>query len=165
METRRYARYEQGMKFGKLTLLERLPGGQKWRCICDCGNEVITQIAGGARACYRCAHQDCNLRHGHNRSVSVGRPDRIYRIWIGMKSRCNNPNDTGYSYYGSRGISVCDSWNDDFASFYEWAMAHGYTDDLTIDRINVDGDYEPCNCRWIPMVEQARNKRKRYPVI
>lgn len=145
------------MKFGKLTLIERLPGGQKWVCKCDCGNTVITQISSGSRQCNTCAMKlRGNLKHGHN---AGGKPDRIYRIWIGIKSRCCNPNDTGYGYYGKRGIGICNEWSNDFMSFYDWAMSNGYSDDLTIDRINNNGNYEPNNCRWIPMEEQVHNKR------
>jgi hypothetical protein len=128
--TRRYNHYEAGMRVGKLTLIERMAGGQKWKCRCDCGNIVITQIASGSRQCTECARQvQGRIKHGHN----SGKPDRIYRIWIGIKSRCNNPNDTGYHHYGERGITVCDEWDRDFMTFYDWAMSHGYSDDLTID--------------------------------
>ena len=145
------------MRFGRLTLIERLPGGQKWLCQCDCGNTVATQISNGSRQCNSCANGvRGNLKHGHN---TGGKPDRIYRIWIGIKSRCHNPHDTGYSWYGDRGVTVCEEWREDFNSFYDWAMKNGYSDELTIDRIDNDGDYEPNNCRWIPMKEQSRNKR------
>lgn len=155
--TRRYNRYEAGMRFGKLTLIERLPGGQKWLCQCDCGNMVTTQISGGSRQCDICAREvRGNLKHGHNRSDG---PDRLYRIWTGMKSRCHNPNDTGYEYYGGRGIDISNELDENFEAFHDWAMKNGYSDNLTIDRINNDGNYESSNCHWIPMSEQSKNRR------
>ena len=86
------------------------------------------------------------------------RNTRIYRIYAHMKGRCNNPNNEDYCYYGGKGIKVCSLWSEDFQSFYDWSMANGYADDLTIDRINVDGDYEPSNCRWVTMKTQCNNK-------
>jgi hypothetical protein len=70
-----------------------------------------------------------------------------------------NSNDPHFERWGKRGITICDEWKDDFQSFYDWSMSHGYSDDLTIDRINNDGNYEPSNCRWVSVAEQARNKR------
>lgn len=82
---------------------------------------------------------------------------RIYNSWRKMVSRCTDKNDIRYKYYGGRGITICNEWNE-FRPFYEWALANGYSDNLTIDRIDVNGNYEPSNCRWITMKEQCNNK-------
>ena len=86
------------------------------------------------------------------------RNTRIYNIWRSMRQRCNNPRTNRYHCYGGRGIIVCDNWNDDFMSFYEWAISNGYHDGLTIDRINVEGNYEPLNCRWASDEQQQNNR-------
>ena len=91
-----------------------------------------------------------NYRHGKRHS-------RIYNIWRSMRQRCTNPNCINYKNYGGKGICVCNEWND-FTNFYTWAMANGYKDDLTIDRVDVNGNYEPSNCRWISYKQQANNK-------
>lgn len=86
------------------------------------------------------------------------RQTRLYGIWNGMLQRCYNPNRPKYKDYGARGIGVCDDWRHNFTAFYDWAMANGYNDRLTIDRINNDKDYEPSNCRWVTNAVQANNK-------
>ena len=87
------------------------------------------------------------------------RHTRLYRIWLQMKNRCFNKKTGRYCDYGARGITVCDEWRNDFKEFYDWAMSNGYSDELTIDRINNDGNYEPTNCRWVDAKTQARNSR------
>ena len=82
---------------------------------------------------------------------------RLYKIWLTMRSRCNNPNTINYKYYGGKGIRVCEEWNS-FEAFYEWAMHNGYSDGLTLDRISSAENYEPVNCRWISLQEQQRNR-------
>lgn len=84
---------------------------------------------------------------------------RLYSIWKGMRKRCQAEYRPEYSDYGGRGIKVCKEWNIDFMSFYDWSMKHGYSDSLSIDRINVNGDYCPENCRWVTDEVQANNKR------
>jgi len=89
-------------------------------------------------------------RHG-------GEGTRLYRIWLGMRTRCRNKNFHKYKNYGARGIKICDDWSD-FTTFREWASSSGYSDELSIDRIDVNGDYEPSNCRWSTPKAQSRNK-------
>ena len=84
----------------------------------------------------------------------------LYKKWTSMKSRCYNPNSTGYRNYGGRGITTCDEWRMDFMSFYNWANENGYKEGLTIERVDNDGKYEPSNCKWITSKEQRRNQRK-----
>lgn len=102
--------------------------------------------------CRSCATRNANIRHGY-------KGKRIYNIWMGMNKRCNNPHDIGYKYYGERGIKVCERWKL-FENFLE-DMEKSYNDNLTIDRIDSNGNYEPGNCKWSTMAEQNANKR--YP--
>lgn len=121
---------------------------------CDCGNikSVRKDLweSGSTKAC-GCLYET----HGQ----AKGQHTRIYNIFHGMKKRCYNANSKSYKYYGGRGIKICDEWLNDFEAFLRWSMDNGYQENLTIDRINVNGDYCPNNCRWITMAEQQRNKR------
>lgn len=96
---------------------------------------------------------DRRVKHGDSHT-------RLYYVWGTMKTRCYNPNTKDYKYYGGRGIAVCEEWRTNFSAFKEWALANGYAPELTIDRVDVDGDYCPENCRWVTRAEQNRNQRK-----
>ena len=94
----------------------------------------------------------CHLKHGLRKT-------RLYRIWSNIKTRCYNEKDPHFERWGKRGILMCEEWETNFKSFYDWAIENGYNDDLTIDRIDNDGNYEPNNCRWVTIKYQNRNKR------
>lgn len=87
---------------------------------------------------------------------------RLYRIWLQMKNRCFNIRTNRYKDYGGRGITICDEWKNDFTKFYDWSILNGYQKNLTIDRINNDGNYEPSNCRWVTVKIQNRNSRSNH---
>ena len=99
--------------------------------------------------------------YGNKNHLTHGlRKHRLYRIWSNIKTRCYNVNDPHYERWGAKGITVCDEWRNDFKAFYDWSMTNGYSDELTIDRINTNGNYEPTNCRWVTLAENNRNKNR-----
>lgn len=147
-----------GQKFGKLTALRRLrntKGKTYWLCVCDCGNfkEVRYDMLqnGHTRSC-NCLYKKSNAIHGMYNT-------RLYNTWKNIKSRCYYNKNISYKNYGMRGIKVCNEWKDDFQAFYDWAINNGYKEDLEIDRIDVNGNYEPNNCRWLTHKEQQQNRR------
>lgn len=151
-------------KFGRLTVLEECENRysnreKKYKCICDCGNITYVRgsdIRGGtSRSCGCLAIENTikrSTKHGKSHT-------KLYKVYYNMKDRCYNIKCNAYKNYGARGIKVCDEWLSDFMTFYNWAMDNGYQDDLTIDRIDVNGNYEPTNCRWVDMKIQQNNKR------
>lgn len=153
-----------GRRFGKLVVLKREQNEPKkharWLCRCDCGKEVIIQshclIQRSQQSC-GCLLAEMHLTHGKTNS-------RLYNVWNCMKQRCGNPNNHNYKEYGERGISVCDEWKCNFEAFEKWSLENGYNPnakrgECTIDRIDVNGNYEPSNCRWVSMKVQSKNKR------
>lgn len=154
-----------GRRFGRLLVLEKAGRNDSlqilWRCRCDCGKETITRgltLRNGETKSCGCLFEESRKAGFH--VIHGGSKERLYNIWRAMRSRCNNPNNWKYSDYGGRGIRVCSEWNK-YPVFRQWAMTHGYENSLSIDRIDVDGNYEPDNCRWADDKTQANNKRSR----
>lgn len=166
-----------GQKFGRLTVIERAgtsPHGKAtWTCECDCGSMVVvignSLLTGNTRSC-GCVHNEASAENGRNSRDAVrthgGHKDRLYHVWSDMKRRCENPRFKQFKDYGGRGISVCPEWRNNYEAFREWALLNGYdktapVGKCTLDRINVNGNYEPANCRWVDMKAQAQNRRPR----
>lgn len=157
-----------GMRFERLVVIERADndkyGQARWRSKCDCGNVVIVpgyRLRNGYTKSCGCLSSDKASERLKTHGLSKDnnhKTTRIYRIYSGMKNRCFNVKSLDYPNYGGRGITVCDEWRNSFEAFYNWAMDNGYNDNLSIDRINPNGNYEPINCRWVANDVQARNK-------
>ena len=155
-----------GQKFGRLTVISRAENNKHkqamWRCRCECSNEKNIRssalISGHTESCgclTRQALKAATTKHGLAKT-------RLYHIWKDMKKRCYNPNCKAYKNYGGRGIKICDEWlgkENGFMNFYNWSMANGYNDTLSIDRKDNDKGYSPDNCRWVSMQAQIDNRR------
>lgn len=158
-----------GRKFGMLTAIKRIadriePSGRTvamWECVCECGS--------------KCSVSGENLRKGHTKSCGCFRKNvvadehrthgqrhtKLYGVWLTMKQRCGNPNVDSFCYYGAEGKTVCEEWQT-FENFSKWAIASGYTEGLTIERVDGTKGYFPDNCKWATPKEQANNKRNNH---
>lgn len=150
-----------GKRYGRLVAIERIGvnkfGKAVWRCRCDCGqysDVSIGNLTSGCTLSCGCLHKETFNRKTHGETNT-----RLYRIWCAMKDRCSRKGAINYKYYGGKGIRVCDEWSS-FQNFREWAIENGYSDNLTIDRIDSSADYRPDNCRWITLQENARISAK-----
>ena len=163
-----------GKKFGKLTVLEQHGFTEKnkhgcryaiWYCACDCGGfcemDTRTLTSKGNHSCGCLAKE--HLRDMAKGNITHGMTNTgIYRSYKAMMSRCYREKDIHFNAYGKRGISVCDEWKGHPETFIEWGLQHGWEEHLTLERINVNGNYEPSNCEWIPMSEQYKNKQSNH---
>jgi hypothetical protein len=151
-----------GLRFGRLTALHRAPNNAKdrvmWRCRCDCGNEIVT----AAMSLRTCDTKSCGCLHDEKiglASRSHGRSKtQLYAIWKAMKGRCYIASNTSYDRYGARGVRVCDRWRNSFEAFLQ-DIGEPPVPDMSLERINNSGDYEPGNVRWATRIEQGANKR------
>lgn len=153
------------MRFGTLIVVKKaerkVKSGSMWVCKCDCGNVVLVRASQlkrldnkGTKSC------GCLKSSANNHSK-----ERLYRIWFDMKRRCYDNKNVNFSNYGKRGITICNEWKSDYLVFKQWSMKNGYSKNLSIDRINVNGNYCPENCRWANAELQARNTRTNHYVF
>ena len=166
-----------GEKYGKLTIVDifrKPPENRLYAyCICDCGNKKdvrVTSILSKKKPVRSCGclrlemiHQKKTI-HGDSGGAIVGKRNRLYRIWSNIKSRCYNKKVRSYTDYGAKGIKMCDEWLNNYVAFKEWALTHGYQDNLVIDRIDSKKNYCPENCQWITLQENSRKVIEEHPV-
>lgn len=147
-----------GQSYEKLTVIGYNPSVKKLICKCSCGNQtLISKYNFGVTKSCGCYKQEIKYKHG-------GKNTRLYNIWKSIKQRCVYSSSATFKNYGGRGIKMCEEWKNNYSVFKEWALANGYDENAqrgvcTLDRINVNGNYEPSNCRWINIQKQQLNKQ------
>lgn len=149
---------EKDKKYNMLTTIRKVGeknGNELWECVCECGNLSIKT----SNNLYSLKIKSCGCMKNKGYPKHSMCNTRLYNIYEKMKSRCVQKNCKEYKYYGERGISLCEEWFNNFLSFYNWSITNGYSDELSIDRIDVNGNYEPSNCRWVDMKTQQNNRR------
>lgn len=151
-----------GMKFGKLTVISQSGSKNRkkmWYCKCECGGSTVTSTY-----LLNSGHtKSCGCLAGRKNGIAPKiKGTEIYSRWQAMKKRCYDKKNISYKDYGARGIKVCDEWKNNPLKFYEWALNSGFSPELTLDRIDVNGDYCPENCKWSTRKEQNRNKRNNH---
>lgn len=162
-----------GQTFGELTVLHRVENSRdhkaRWRCRCSCGKEVNVLgkdlRSGHTKSCgckMRAFVSASKITHGDTIGDNI---PRLYKIWSGMRCRCGSAKYKGYRWYGAKGVKVCPEWQDSYVAFRDWALDNGYADNLTIDRIDVNGDYEPSNCQWITQSENSSLAHRLAPEL
>lgn len=152
-----------GTLFGRWTVISEHEitekNVRKWLCKCECGLEkwvpVFQLYDGVTKGCCKCKDRDFKLKV----TKHSGSNTRLYNIWKAMRSRCYRKKDNKFNIYGGRGILVCEEWKKDFGNFQNWALSNGYSDDLVIDRINSNKNYEPNNCRFVTFKQSSYNTR------
>lgn len=157
-----------GKRYGRITVISQTENSKsgitQWVCECDCGRTFVSRgdsLRNGRTKSCGCLKRDRTIERNYRHGDAY---NRLYNVWRGMKQRVYDENHISYKYYGGRGIGICEEWASSYEAFRSWAFSNGYNEDAprgscTLDRIDVNGDYKPDNCRWVSMKVQQNNHR------